>query len=50
MADDEYPIVDVADGDGSDAADTLRDSTYVRFCDGLAVVAEADRVLVAGGL
>lgn len=50
MAYDEYPIVDAADSDGPDAADTLRDGTYVHFCEGLALLVEADRVLVAGGL
>lgn len=50
MPDDEYPIVDAADGDRPSAADTLRDGTYVRFCEGLAVLVEADRVIVAGGL
>jgi len=50
MPDDEYPVVDAAGGDRPSAADTLRDGTYVRFCAGLAVLAEADRVIVAGGL
>lgn len=50
MADDEYPIVDAADGDRPDAADRLEDGTYVRFCEGLAVLAEGNRVIMTGGL
>lgn len=49
MPDNEYPVVDAADG-GRPSADLLRDGTYVRFCEGLAVLTEADRVIVAGGL
>jgi SagB-type dehydrogenase family enzyme len=50
MADDEYPVVDAADGDRPDAADTLGDGTYVRFCEGLAVLVEGNRVVITGGL
>jgi SagB-type dehydrogenase family enzyme len=50
MTDDEYPIVDAGDGDRPDAADTLGDGTYVRFCEGLAVLVEANRVVMTGGL
>jgi SagB-type dehydrogenase family enzyme len=50
MADDEYPIVDAADGHRPDAADTLVDGTYVRFCEGLAVLVEGNRVVMTGGL
>jgi len=50
MADDEYPIVDAADGDRPDAADKLGDGTYVRFCEGLAVLVEGNRVIMTGGL
>ncbi len=47
---DEYPVVDAADGIRPGPADALRDGIYVRFCDGLAVLTEADRVIVSGGL
>jgi SagB-type dehydrogenase family enzyme len=50
MTDEEYPIVDTAEGDGPDAADTLGDDTYVRFCEGLAVLVEGNRVVMTGGL
>src|ERR1700689_4720245 len=50
MPDDEFPVADAADGERPGVADTLRDGSYVRFCEGLAVLIEADRVIVAGGL
>jgi SagB-type dehydrogenase family enzyme len=50
MADDEYPIVNAADGGRPGAADALGDGTYVRFCDGLAVLADDGRVVITGGL
>lgn len=50
MPDEELPVADAADGERPGVADPLGDGSYVRFCEGLAVLIEADRVIVAGGL